>query len=151
LLKIIYLKVSFVFLLCVCTISVYAQQSANDNKQISLKALNEVESSIVLLKNDSAIIPFKHLDSTNIAVINNSTSQDYLGKSLDNYANITHFNFKKYITSQQKEKINTFNITIFTLYTLDDINNLLQLKTYKNIVVLAFTKEIYCMSANINN
>jgi len=142
LLKIIYLKVSYILLFYTCAVSVYAQQPLNNVKQNSLKALNEVERSIVLLKNDSSIIPFKHLDGTNIAVINNSTLRDYFGRSLDNYANITHFNFKKYITSQQKEKINTYNIIIFALYSLDDINDLLQLKTNKNIVVVAFTKEI---------
>jgi len=132
------IKLTCFLLFCIQGIAI-AQQVSKDYLQNNLTERKQIEQNIVLLKNEANLIPIQHLEKTNIAIINNSNSPDYFGKMLDKYDNITHLNYNKTIT---KKKLDTYNIVIFPLSSIEDITNLNQIKTDKNEIIITFSEEV---------
>lgn len=137
--KALVLKLSCFLFLIMCSFSVLAQQISKNN----LQERRLTEQRIVLLKNDSNIIPVQDLKSSKIALLSNLVSKNYIEEALEKYAKITRFNFNSVITSPtEKEQLNAYAIIIVALHSTNDIRNLKELQLPENKIVITFSKKI---------
>lgn len=117
--------------------------SINTFSQSELATRYKVEKELVLLKNEKSIIPIKHLESSNIALIRNTNSINYIEEMLEKYAQISRYNFDEFITTvTNTSQLKNYSTLIIALYNSSDVAALSKINIDNTIIVIAFSEAV---------